>query len=605
MTDLAKRRKEFEHYASAKANEIDEQRLAWRYYHSLQYTPEQLKILRDRNQPAIVFDRTSRKIDGVVGIARRLRTDPKVYPNTDQEQQAADIATQVIRTICDQSDFEDIETECIRDAAVHGIGVAEVLLGDGDQGDPDITYQWIDPRTFFYDPRSMRQDFADCRYMGTYKLATLDEIDEIVPGGADMVRGADTNYTTAFSGDREINWIDEKDRAYLVDHWYIQNGMWHWCLHAGTTELLSGVSPFFDERGRSLCKYHAFSNQVDQDGTRYGFVRRLKGPQDAINQHRSKAIHIMNTRQIKLRRGSVIDVNALRREARKPDGVLEYDGSPDEFEIIQPAQEFLQQTQYFEDAKKEIEAFGPNPALLGDMGASASGRAYAIAQQAGLAELGPFLKNYRSWKLALWKAGWFAAKRYWTNERKIRVTDNDNAVQFMQVNGIEIDEYGMPVQVNPIGAIDVDIRFSEGPDTETVMGDVFDTLSALAQNGVPVPPAALVEMSALPQATKKRIVDILSQPDPAADAAKQIELRDRQAKTEETQSRTILNIAKAQTHTVRAPQVDLPPDIKIAQAITGIQKTNADIAHKMAQAKKTNMDADIAQNSAPLLVTVS
>jgi hypothetical protein len=42
--------------------------------------------------------------------------------------------------------------------------------------------------------------------------------------------------------------------------------------------------------------------------------------------------------------------------------------------------------------------------------------------------------------------------------------------------------------VNMLGNIDVEIKVDEGPDTETVMGDVFDLLMALSQNNVPVPP---------------------------------------------------------------------------------------------------------------------
>jgi len=48
---LTKRRREFEDYASAKAREIDEQRLNWRYYHIDQWTPDQIKILKKRQQP--------------------------------------------------------------------------------------------------------------------------------------------------------------------------------------------------------------------------------------------------------------------------------------------------------------------------------------------------------------------------------------------------------------------------------------------------------------------------------------------------------------------------------------------------------------------------
>lgn len=596
---LRARRKEFESYASAKVNEIDEQRLSWRYYHSLQYTDKQLKALAARNQPPIVFDRISRKIDGLVGTIRRLRSDPKAFPRTMKQDQGADIATQVIRTICDQSNFEDVETECYRDAAVHGIGVSELTSIEGDHGDPDFKAEHIDPRTFFYDPRSMRGDFADARFMGSYKLVGLDEIEEIMPGSAEKVRGAgDGSFETAFDDDRGLNWVDEKDRVRLVDHWYIEGGVWKWCLHVGTVELASGESPFYNHLRRSICKFFAFSNQVDQDGTRYGFIRRLKGPQDAMNQHRSKAMHIMNTRQIKARRGT-IDVAQIRREAVKPDGVLEYDGDSADFEVIQPAQEFLQQTQYYQDAKGEIEGFGPNQALLGDLGQSASGRAYAMAQQAGLAEIGPFLKNGRHWKLSQWQAFWCAAQRYWTSDRFIRVTDNEEVANLLQINKLEMDQFGQPMLVNALGAIDVDIVISEGPDTENVQGDVYDILASLAQSKIPVPPAALIEVSNLPSDQKKKIIGLLTQPDPVADQAKQLDLAGKAAENEETQSRAMLNVSKARSEGLpdqpqQAREFELPPDIQIAQAVAEIDETNASVAQKRAQANKTQTDAMLA-----------
>ncbi|UGX98728.1 hypothetical protein G6321_00027885 [Bradyrhizobium barranii subsp. barranii] len=102
------RRREFEDYCSAKSREIEEQRQSWRYYHVDQWTPEQLKVLRKRHQPPITFDRTGRKIDSLSGTIRRLRTDPKCYPNTPNGEQGAEVATQVIRTINDASFAEDL-----------------------------------------------------------------------------------------------------------------------------------------------------------------------------------------------------------------------------------------------------------------------------------------------------------------------------------------------------------------------------------------------------------------------------------------------------------------------------------------------------------------
>jgi hypothetical protein len=538
---LVTRRREFERYASSKTAEIDEFRLAHRYYSGVQWSAEEVKILRARKQPIITFNRIQRKVDGVLGTVRRLRNDPKAYPRSQGQDQAAELATQVIRYICDASDFENLEAEALIQAAIIGYGGLELEIREARTGDYDIGMLPVDSRTFFYDPRSVKWDFSDARYMGTYKWASPEEIDEIAPGFGPLVSGSeDGTFSTQAETERDRNWTDELGRVKLVDHWYIQDGMWKWCLHTGGMKISSGDSPFYDENGRSICKFRMWSAYVDHEGDRYGLVRNMKGPQDAMNQHRSKAMHIMNTRQVKARRGAIQDVDAFRKQAAASDGVMLYDGAPEEVEILQPSQEFLQQTQYFQDAKDEIENFGPNQALLGTEMKASSGRAIAMMQQSGLAELGPFLKNYRMWRLDIYKAVWGAAKAFWKAERWLRVTGDEKVSQFIQLNQDAVDEYGMPIVVNQIGAIDVDISISEGPDTENVMGDVFDTLQAIGSNGVPVPPAAIIEMSSLPSSVKEKLVQMMqpqpAPPDPAlmqAEMARREELQVGMAKEEQ------------------------------------------------------------------------
>jgi hypothetical protein len=596
---LRRLRKEFEDYASVKAREIDEQRMSWRYYHADQWTIDQLKILKKRGQPPITFDRTGRKLDSLVGTIRKLRTDCKCYPNTPQGEAGAEVATQVIRTICDASQFEDLETECCRDASVHGIGVSELMLETGDQGDPDLRFEYRDPKTFFYDPRSVKFDFSDGRFHGIYKWADIGELDELVEGASDQVASmqADGGIYTAFDSDRETLWTDNRDRVRLVDHWYIERGVWKWCLHAGTVLLMEGDSPFYDARNKSISKYFAYANQIDGDGDHYGFVRRMRGPQDAMNQHRSKAIHIMNTRQLKVKDGAVDDIEVARREAARPDGVLSYHGDDKDLQVIQPEQEFIQQTNYYQDAKAEIDNFGPNQALVA-MGQNTSGRAYNMAQQAGLSELGPFLKNFRMWKLAQYRAAWCAAQRYWTAQRFLRVTGDQEIAQFMMINGVELDQWGRPQLVNALGQIDVDISIGEGPDTETVMGDVFDTLMALAQNNVPVPPQAIIEASYLPASEKKKLNMLISQPNPVQVAAQQAaiqktnaEAQKLQAEAGKAQTGSLLNLAKARTEGMPAQPPPPQTPLDIAEKVANIRATNATAAHKMASVNKMDHDA--------------
>src|SRR6516164_937196 len=264
-----RRRREFENYAFAKGREIDEQRMSWRYYHVDQWTIEQLRVLRRRQQPAITFDRTGRKIDSLAGTIRRLRTDPKVYPNTPNGEQGAEVATQVIRTICDASLQEDLEVECCKDALIHGIGVSELVLRKGDKQDPDLKFNYVDPRTFFYDPRSTKDDFSDAKFHGVYKWADADELEAAFPGAEDLIRQSTNNdggYWTAFDADREPMWIDIYHRVRLIDHWYREGNVWKWSLHTGIVELMKGDSPFHDHLGRSISKFHAFAAYIDIHG---------------------------------------------------------------------------------------------------------------------------------------------------------------------------------------------------------------------------------------------------------------------------------------------------------------------------------------------------
>jgi len=592
-TELTRRRREFENYASVKAREIDEQRMSWRYYHIDQWTAQQIRTLKKRHQPIITFDHTARKIDSLSGTIRRLRTDPKAYPNTPNGEQGAEVATQVIRTICDASFNEDLEVECCKDALIHGIGVDELLLEKGDKGDPDLRFGYVDPKTFFYDPRSLRTQFQDARYHGVYKWADIDELDELAEGAsakvADSLDYGDGSYWTAFDTDRENLWIDSRRRVRLIDHWYKRGNIWRWCLHTGSVELMSGDSPLVNERGQSISKYNAFSCLIDIDGDHYGFVRRMRGPQDAMNQHRSKAMHIMNTRQIKLKEGTVDDIEVTRREAARPDGTLVYRGQSTDLEVIEADQEFINQTNYYNDAKAEIDTFGPNQQLIQQFGQNVSGRAANMLQQAGLAELGPFLKNFRMWKLQRYRSCWMAAQKFWTADRFLRVTENQGVAQFLQVNGVGLNESGVPVLVNFLGNIDVEIKVDEGPDSETILGDVFDLLMSLAQNNVPVPPQAIIEASSLPVSEKQKLQQMVGQVDPMAQMAKQLAMQDKQADIGKkqadigkTQSQTVLNTAKARTEGM--PSAPPPPQtpLDIAQKLADINETNATAMHKRA-----------------------
>jgi hypothetical protein len=500
----------------------------------------------------------------------------------DLQEEGADVATAAIRYVLDNCEWQTHSTNAAREGAINGVGGIELALEEGDhskrqpqadmswdmigalegeqrdQVDPDVTMADIDPDTVFYDPRSMRLDFSDARYMGVAKWLDLDLAREMFPDQEEQLNGlvsVGTEIETWQQRDRERRWIDVNDkRLFVVEHWYKRRGDWWWCFYTGNTILMRGKSPFINEKNKTFCRFILYSVNSDHDGDRYGFVRNLKPLQDEINARASKALHLINVRRIIMEEGAAPDIEVVRQEAVRPDGVMVV--SPGKrFELDDQAQLSMIQGQleFLQQAITEVENFGPNPAVIGQGIENKSGRAIALLQQAGIAELGPYILSYRGWKIRVYRAIWNIIQHNWSAERWIRVTDNEGLAKFLLLNGERYNEYGQPSIVNAVGDLDVDIVLDEGPDSISLMMDTYDALQALAQQGTAVPPEVLIELSPIPAATKRKLLKIVKdaqKPDPEVE---QVNRAGALANIDKTASETAKNQASAQKMLAEIP----------------------------------------------------
>lgn len=551
-----KLRQQYTDYLMSKTLEIEEQKEARRYYHGAQWSAEAVRIMRERRQPVVTYNRVYRKIAGIMGLIERVRQDPKAFPTKPKNEAGAEVATATIRAVLDGNDWKTKEAECIRHCCIDAISGVELKLIEGDQGDPDIGVEQVYGDDYFYDPRSNKPDFSDAQFEGLGKWIDVAVAVELFPDQEDLIRNLIENGSdlTPFA-DREFKWvITSEKRIRLVEHWYRHKGRWCWAFYVASTLIDEGQSPFRDARGKSISRFIMMSAAVDHDGDRYGFVRNLRGPQDEMNQRRSKALHISNSRRLMMEKGALDDVEIARREWARPDGVIEYNKG---FEIKpdDTTQELAAQTQWYADAKEEIEGFANvNLALAGGQGTlnNLSGRAINLLQQPGLAELGPFIIVIRGWKLRVYRAVFTMAQQYWTAERWIRVTDDQDIVKFLQINGTDLDEYGRPVLVNALGALDVDIIPDEGPDAVSMMQDTHDVLKNQPPGTVPLP--ALIETMPIQGSEKKKLLGLLAPPppDPTDAQTKQLtvavlaaEVKNLMAKVGQLEADTIAKRAKA------------------------------------------------------------
>lgn len=489
------------------------------YYDDFQWTKEERQILEARGQPCLTFNHIKPAVNAIVGIRERSKVDPKAWGRTPKDQDAAEIFTDGLRYVSDITRFNNTKRYALFQLAIWGItgGMVEV-----DETGRELKTCKIDPRDYFYDPFSRELDFSDARYDGIAKWMDLDAAVEMYREAGDQLRDMmkDAPAVPDSFRDRPTDasrgWVDRgKNRVLVVEMYHKHRGQWFKSVFTWGVLLESAPSPYLEylPGGRTRPKKCTVTQScyVDRENRRYGVVRAMRGPQDAINKGRSKAVHIMNVRQA-LVSPTVGDVDQVRRELAKPDGVIvarEGEVNP----LGLHAQLVPAHIELLRDAKSEMTRQGPSPGIVGRQASSQSGIAIQREQEAGLTEQAPLLASFDDWVLRMYRAMADGIKQFWTDEKHIRVTDDENAPRFLVMNEPIIDEMsgqpmidprtGQPAVKNIPSEMDVDLVLDVTPDTAVQQEEQFAKLVELVQAGIPFPPDVIIEASSLP---KKRVL---------------------------------------------------------------------------------------------------
>lgn len=505
------------------------------YYDNDQYTAEELAVYKKRKQAPLVINYIKRKVDFMRGFERRTRTDPKAYPRNPQDEKTAEAATDSLRYIADLNDFDEIRSGVFENLLIEGAGAVDVVVEQKETG-YDIIYKPIAWDRFFYDPHSRARDFSDAKYMGIVLWMDKEEVLETYPGSEEILESTFTSMSNTYDDrPRYSTWCDNRrTRVRVVQmHWY-EGGEWMMSVFTKGGYLVEPqVSPYLDRDGRSACSIIARSAYIDRDNNRYGSVRDWIGLQDEINKRRSKALHLLNVRQVKYEKGAVVDAEAARRELNKPDGMVEV--TPNMmFDIMPTGDMAAAQFNLLQQATQEMQASGPNASMSGKDSRDLSGRALQAMQQGGATEMEPLMDELKCWSRDVYEATWQRVRQFWTEEKWLRVTDDEKnlkwvglnrrvtlkdklmempqeqAMAYLQQNGIyggdpRLDEV---IDVENVAAeVDVDIVIEESPDFATLQTEQFEQLTQMAQAGMQIPPKVIIKASSL--RNKDELIDIL------------------------------------------------------------------------------------------------
>lgn len=514
------------------------------YYDGKQWTEDEAAELRKRGQPVIALNVIRARINYHLGMEKKQRRDPKAFGRGPTDTAAADVATEALRYAIDRTDYHSERSRCWENIKIEGAGALECSLVDRPDGNKDVKWKTIPWDRFFADPHSARGDYRDARYLGQIMWMDEDELlTEYPDGGAALeasLRGATDGGlglgTTYEDRPRWQMWADpRRKRVRVVQIWYVERGQWMWAEFCKGGILAAGPSPYQDDEGESLCGIIAESCYIDRDNNRYGEVRDLVDPQDEVNKRRSKALHAVNTNLVITEQGAIPDgeVEKARREANRPDGFIIV--APNRrFEIDRNTEMANGQAMLLQQAQAHIMSTGPNAALLGKGTEDQSGRAIQAQQQGGLVELGDGLDVLRRLDHRVFKATWFAIKRYWTAPMWIRVTEDPEAPSYVGLNQPMMGPQGFPAVHNQIAAADVDIMIEDAPDVPTLEGESFAAVMDVLKSGAPPPVMKFIAelhpglRSSVKRKLAKLVDEMMQQ---AAQAAQKAEARE-DAKTQ-------------------------------------------------------------------------
>ncbi len=555
------------------------------YFDDKQLTADETKALEDRGQPAVVFNEIKPKVKTMLGLEKQTRKDPKAFPRNPDDEDASRAATDSIRYVCEDSRWDDKRSMAAKNLAIQGTCAVKVGLKKAKDGaDPEIRHIAWD--RFYFDPHSSADDFEDAAFMGEVIWMDLADATAKHPDAKDALEATwhSSRYTETYDDKPKFNlWADYKrKRVRICEHYYREQGQWMFCIVTrGGFVVKPQVSPYVDADGEPECPLKAISLYVDRDNNRYGEVQAMLSPQDEINKRRSKALHHVSTRQIRVSPNVQRDANDVRKELARPDGV--WIGEQGDVEIFDTNDMAAGNLNLMQDAREHIHRTGANSALAGKDTNSQSGKAIALQQMGGMTEAADYLDCIRRLSLAVYRSVWGRVRQAWTAEKWIRVTDNENNVRFVGLNkpitalqqiakqmGVtkETLDQADPQMVaqlqqmaqdprsqqvvgmeNAVADLDVDIIVDEGIDTPTIAAEQFEQIAQMMGSAPPqIQPMlwkVLLKSSALRD--KEQIEEAMNQPpSPEQQAAVELEMAQAKADVENKQADTMLKIAQAQ-----------------------------------------------------------
>jgi hypothetical protein len=523
------------------------------YYHHLQWTAEQARVLAGRGQAPLVFNEARGTIDWLCGTERRLRKDYKIRPRAKDDEQNAEAKTKAFKYVEDVNLAPWHRSFAAKQMFTSGLG----WLEEGINLDPEkeLIYSGSeDWRRMFRDSRARAFDLDDCRYLFRRKIVDLDYATMLLPKHANHLQAIagrwgtsdeDEQSDTWYLGERLTNansqqWATSRQGLFgdaytvrtmgsgifdhgrrrsveLLEMWYRvpervevfasgplfrkvynpadprhqQLKQDRWAMYEAVKFRMrvmiatqyqacwDGSSPYTHGRFPFIPMW---GYRRGRDGLAYGPMRGMRDAQDDLNKRRSKALYALSVSRIIVKKGAYDDVEDVREEGARADGVFEVDNPTHDIKFEKFHGEVQQNMELAEADRQHIRNVGGvTGENLGQESNAISGKAIIAKQEQGSLTSFELFDNYLlAFKLA-GQQRLANIEQFCNQEWQFRLDPSTGPAEWITVNKYD-PRTGMYLNDITAGNADfiVDQQDYRATLTQSAMQSMFELLTQLA-----------------------------------------------------------------------------------------------------------------------------
>lgn len=208
----------------------------------------------------------------------------------------------------------------------------------------------------------------------------------------------------------------------------------HVMIATKASPLTDQASPF--RHGRFLLT-PIYGYRRARDGLAYGVMRGMRDIQDDLNKRRSKALFALSANRIVMDDGAVDDIEDLRIEAARPDGII-VKSQAKELRFEKAMGEYQANLELAaQDSQLMRNVGGVTNENLGQDTNAQSGKAIGLKQDQGSLTTGEIFDNYLLAKRQAGRLRLSHIEQFWTEEKAVRIVGERKPIEWLEINKMD------------------------------------------------------------------------------------------------------------------------------------------------------------------------